>query len=303
MLDRIPVQMLRQDNVFLSKAAAQAANLGQLGASHLIVVEGVETVTYHPVAGAVDLVGADGSRWKRGSTNLTDLIALAGELSALFTGIQIDSGGITPVLSWSGGGGSFVHTIQDGRWSQIHNRTFLDLTVTATLTTLGTGNLRLGGVAAGQRPVAGTFPGYLDIVAKSDTFLYPKETSDFRISWTGGAEHGVFNYFSASGFASVFMSGLTGGLPVGNNEVVTWTGGQGKAVDWQPTPSDATQGRLVLHNIIGADPTGAITNGVWTATAGGLWTGARSGERFMNASNFSAGQVISFTASGSWPVA
>jgi hypothetical protein len=301
-LDRVPTQMLAQDNVFLSKAAAQAANLGRLGAKTLYVVEDGEVVIYHPVAGAVDLVGADGSRWKWGSVGTPDLIALAGDLSAQTTSITQDEGAITPVLSWSGGGGTFAYTLQTGRWNQLGVHTHIDISVSATLTTLGTGNLRVGGLAAGQRPVTGLFPGYLDIKAKNDGFLFPKEAGNFHISWTGGAEHGVFSYFSASGFSSAYVTGLTGGTPSGNNEVVTWTGGSGKALDWQPLAGDPTQGRLVLHNITGDDPTGAITNGTWSATVTGQWSGARSGERFMNADNFSAGQIISFTAHGRWLV-
>lgn len=300
---RLPVVATAQNHFFASKAEAQAANLGALGAKYIIVWENPDLVLYFPMPGAVDLVGADGSRWQWASIGTPDLLALAGDLAALTTAVQVDGGAITPELTWSGGGGSFSYALASGRWSQIAGRAFIDISVAATMTSLGSGNLQIGGLAVGQRPVAGLFPGYLDIVAKNDAFILPYQTTDIRVSWTGGSQRGVFNYYGSSGFRSVFLSGLAGGTPSGNFQQVSWPGGQGRAVDWQPDPANPAQGRLVLTSITGADPAGTLSGAGWTGTAGLSWGGARSGERFLQATDFAAGQAISFTASGNWAIA
>lgn len=304
-LNRAPVSMLLRDDVFISRTAAQAANPCAPQANLIRVVEGSEVVEYIRTPGASDLIAGDLSTWKRGSTNAADLQALTGDLRALFTSINVDQGSWTPSMSWSGGGGSFGYSgMRIGRWYQTAGLCFVECSLTTTLSTLGTGNLRLGGLAAGQWPVAGDMAGYLDVVAKNNAFTMPYQSAGINVFWAAAAPFGNFNYFGSSGYFSQYVSGLSGATPSGDYQVVTWAGGSARLIDWQPDPAVATQGRMVLTDTQGVDPVGTMTGvGGWTASPAGAWSGARPGEAFLNAGNFAAGQTIAFAARGMWRVA
>lgn len=304
-LNRAPVSMLLQDDVFPSRAAAQAANPCAPGADIIRVLESGEIVSYIRTPGASDLIAGDLSTWKRGSTNAADLQAIVGDLRALFNAINVDQGSWAPTLSWSGGGGSFGYSgLRVGRWYQVAGTCFVECQLTAVLSTLGTGNLRLGGLAAGQWPVVGDIPGYLDITAKNGSFTTPYQAASFNVFWGPGAQFGNFNYYGSSGYISQYISGLSGTTPAGDYQVVTWTGGSARLIDWQPEPATPSQGRMILTDIQGSDPTGTMSGASgWTASPAGRWSGARPGEAFLNAGNFSAGQTIAFAARGMWRVA
>lgn len=303
-LNRAPVSMLLRDDEFLSRAAAEAANPCAPGANKITVFETGEIIEYIRTSGASDLIAGDGSTWKRGSKSDADLQALSGDLRALVNSVPTDVGSWTPTLSWSGGGGSFGYSgLRVGRWYQVGALLFSECSLTATFSTLGTGNLRVGGLSIGQVPVAGDIDGYMEIVAKNGAFTVPYLAAGLNIYWQAGSLFGNFNYFGSSGYLSQYVSGLSGTTPSGDYQTVTWTGGSARLIDWQPDPAVSTQGRLVFTDIQGVDPTGTLSGTGWTASAAGAWSGARPGEAFLASTNFSAGQQISFVARGVWRVA
>jgi len=292
--------------LFTSKPLAQTMALAGLGVPVVRVIEAGEVLYYVPIAGATDLIGADGSTWRRASVGVANLIDLAGDLSALFQSVLQDEGSWQPALEWSGGGGAMVYGARGGRWLRLGNTVTVECFATATLTTLGSGNLRLSGMAAGLTPVAGDFPGYLSIKAKNDAFVLPTFASELDVQWTGGSPFGVFSYFSGSGYLSQFVTAITG-APVGNGAEASWAAGagRGKIIGFENLGSST--GRINLTEQTGPLPSGLVTGTGWTAqgpvTPGtAIFRGAPPGQQFLQAADFAAGRQIFFRAAGSWRV-
>lgn len=298
-LTRVRAAMLARDNHFNSRAAAEAAALGSLGVDFITVYDGGEDFIYRRDDNFADLTGADLTTWRRTTKNDEDLIALVGDIDALLSSPLQLSGDWTPTLSFSGGGGGFTYAKQFARSRANGAIAVHQVAVQAQITALGSGNLRLYGMPVGLTPMAGA-AATLRLTAKGPEFFVPYGASDINLSWTPGSSFGVFNYYSAAGYRSQHVTGITGTPPVGDYQAVSWAGGDGRLVDVAYDPGSTTSARLVLVNVVGSPPSGTLTGAGWTATAGAAWGGAPIEEQFLTASNLRVGQDLNFTLEGSW---
>jgi hypothetical protein len=301
---RTSAALQQHNNYFQSMSDAQNARLGEVQAPVIYVLDAGELVAFRPSLDFTDLTAADGSTWRRISLNEEDLIAVVADAANIVYSITRFAGDWTPALAFAGGGGEFSYGLRAGRYRVIDGLAYVEVAMDATVVSLGSGNLRLTGLQAGLGPMAGNFRGFLQMPAKGGGFFVPYGAAEVGVSWTPGAEFGVFQYYGSSGQVLQYVTGVTGNPGTGDFQLVTWgSGGSARLEDWRPDPAVANAGRLSLVNVLGGLPTGTITGQGWTATAAGLWQGAPYVETFLNAGNLAVGMNLNFNLEGTWRVA
>lgn len=147
--NRVPVSMLRRDDVFASYASATNATVDPKLNEIYVKQQSGEIVTYTRTVGATDLVTNGGTvGWKKGTLTQADL------LSALVSAINaaefpvVSEGTFTPGLGFTTVGDSTITfgTFRRGRWQRFGNRVDFSVNfnpVTINKGSTGSGALRI----------------------------------------------------------------------------------------------------------------------------------------------------------------
>jgi len=269
-LDLIPSALIADNARFASLAAFHAETLVEPSSQHIIVKQSGFNVEYSRTAGASDLINVnDGSTWQRASLVQGDLVSILGDFMVAQASIVTGRGVWTPGLEWSGGGGSFViDPATTGDWRRTGDTVFFRGRLVASAGVGGTGNLQMTGIPASLANLAGSQAGWLDVMQDSFHFQTPYGAASWRVRIAGGQTRGPFYSDAGANSAKVYLTGLTA-TPVGNLSAITLggTGLLGFVADFEPQPSVANEGRVLMVRRQAELTNGMLLTGVgWEGT-------------------------------------
>lgn len=298
---------IARNNEFESEAAVEAATTELLGMTKIMVARDGFITFYVRSPGATDLIDGNGDTWRIASIVPADLAGLAADMAQLFTTTPRAYGVWTPALAWTGGGGSFTYTNQEGLFYRDGNGLDLRANLTVTPNSGGLGDLALAGLPFPTR--AGNFSSWLDVRFDTFNFQTPYGGNGFTVRVAGGNDVGVFSYDAGANHSKVYVTGLST-TPIGNGTTVA-LGASGKTAqiaDFEADPDVAGAGYITLFKRYGEITNGMTLTGAardgfpsWTGTAvatSKTWYGASAETSFLASSLVQRGEVITLEIAG-----